>query len=117
VIAADGVDADVGVAQFLELLRDESEFRWRRRFAVEQIAALQKEVCAFRNRKIDGLRERLAQTLAANRELAQIHFAVITSQVIVGGANEFDHVGFLVSDFGFDRRFHITDSSPSNDEF
>ena len=41
-----------------------------------------------------------AQARAAVGELPQIHFAVITSQVIVSGANEFDHLGFSISDFG-----------------
>ena len=89
-IAADRVDANVRVAQFLKLLRDEGEFGGRRRFTVEQIAALQKEMRAFRDREIHARGERAAQTRAPFRELLGVHLAVAT-EVVVGGADDFDH--------------------------
>jgi hypothetical protein len=87
VVAADRIDANVRFAQFLKLLGDEGEFGGRRGFAIEEIAALQKEVRALGNRKVNGLGECLAQTLAAFRELLHIHFAVIATEVVIGGAN------------------------------
>jgi len=92
VIAADRVDADVRLAQFLELLRDESEFGGRRRFAVKQIATVEKEMCVFGDREINDARERVAQARAALRELLEIHFAVVTTEVVVGAADDANHL-------------------------
>ena len=64
-IAADSIDSYVSIPEFLELLCHESEFHGRRRFAVEEIAALQKEMRLFRNREIHDLRKSFAQSRAA----------------------------------------------------
>ena len=59
-------------------------------------------MCALGDREIDYARERLPQSCAALRELLERHLGVVPTEVVVGGADEFNNFGCSIYDLGFD---------------